>query len=52
VARIDGDSGTHNGACAAYSGLEGGVLLSQFEASAVAETFNIYKSQVMLPQAQ
>jgi hypothetical protein len=49
VARIDGDSATHNGACAAYGGLEGGVLLSQFEASAIAETFNIYKSQVLLP---
>ena len=49
VARIDGDSGTHHGACAAYSGLDGGVLLSQFEASAPAETFNIYKSQVLLP---
>lgn len=48
VARIDGDTGTHNGACAAYSGLDGGVLLSQFEAAA-AETFNIYQSQVVLP---
>lgn len=49
VARIDGDSGTHHGACAAYSGLDGGVLLGQFEASAPTETFNIYKSQVLLP---
>ncbi len=49
VARIDGDDGTHNGACAAYSGLLGGVLLSQFEATATVETFNIYKSQVLLP---
>jgi len=49
VARIDGDAGTHNGACAAYSGLDGGVLLSQFEAASTVETFNIYKSQVTLP---
>lgn len=49
MARIDGEAGTHNGACSAYSGLDGGVLLSQFEASAAAETFNIYKSQVTLP---
>ncbi len=49
VARIDGEAGTHNGACAAYQGLVGGVLLSQYEAAATAETFNIYKSQVLLP---
>ena len=49
VARIDGNAGTHNGACAAYSGLDGGVLLSQFEPAAAAETFNVYKSQVSLP---
>lgn len=49
IARIDGDSATHHGACAAFGGMGGGVLLSQFEASAIAETFNIYKSQVLLP---
>ena len=26
VMRIDGDDGTHNGACAAFSGLDGGIL--------------------------
>ena len=36
VMRIDGDDGTHNGACAAFSGLDGGILLSQFEAASTA----------------
>ena len=49
VARIDGVAGTHNGACTAYSGLDGGILFSQFEPTSTAETFNIYKSQVDLP---
>ncbi len=49
VARIDGDSATHNGACAAYNGLDGGVLLSQFEPLSTTETFKIYKSQISLP---
>ena len=49
VARIDGDASTHNGACAAYSGLDGGILLSQREPASPAETFKIYKSQVGLP---
>jgi len=49
VARIDGDTSTHNGACAAYSGLDGGILLSQFELTSTAETFKVYKSQKSLP---
>ena len=49
VARIDGESGTHNGACDAYSGLDGGLLLSQFEVDSPTETFKIYKSRVDLP---
>ena len=49
VAVIDGVAGTHNGACAAYRGLVGGILFSQFEPASTAETFNIYKSQVELP---
>ncbi|GMQ83296.1 MAG: hypothetical protein BMS9Abin06_0029 [Gammaproteobacteria bacterium] len=49
VTKIDGDVGTHNGACAAYSGLDGGILLSQFETASTAETFKMYKSQVSLP---
>jgi len=49
VARIDGETNTHNGACAAYSGLDGGVLLSQRDAASQTETFTIYKSQVGLP---
>ena len=49
VARIDGVANTHNGACSVISELNGGILFSQFEAGNVAETFNIYKSQVDLP---
>lgn len=49
VVRIDGEPSTHNGACSAITGLDGGILLSQFEADNNLETFNIYKSQVDLP---
>jgi len=49
VARVDGAAGSHNGACAAFSGLQGGLLLSQFESTATPETFRIFKSQVSLP---
>ncbi|HHJ17284.1 MAG TPA: exo-alpha-sialidase [Gammaproteobacteria bacterium] len=49
VARIDGDAGSHNGACGAYSGLDGGVLYSQFGTAGTADAFKIYKSQVSLP---
>ena len=38
-----------NIAFAVVSDINGGVLLSQFEAAATAETFNLYKSQVLLP---
>ncbi len=49
VAHIDGDAGTHNGACDTYSGLDGGFLLSQFGSKGTADAFKIYKSQVSLP---
>lgn len=49
AARVDGDSGTHHGACAAFSGLSGGILLGQYETAGTPETFRIYKSQVGLP---
>ncbi|NNG00906.1 MAG: exo-alpha-sialidase [Desulfobacteraceae bacterium] len=49
VARVDGDDGTHNGACAAYDDLYGGIVLSQFESASTPETFRMYKSQVELP---
>jgi len=49
VARIDGDANTHNGACAAYSGLDGGILLSQFGTTGTVDAFKAYKSQVGLP---
>jgi len=32
-----------------FSGLQGGILLSQFEPASSAQTFKIYKSQVSLP---
>lgn len=49
VTRIDGNAGTHNGACAAYSGLQGGILLSQFGTKGTADAFKVYKSHVGLP---
>ncbi len=41
LARVDGS--------AAYAGLDGGLLLSQFEATATPETFRIFKSRIGLP---
>lgn len=49
VARIDGDTATHHGACAGYSGLSGGILLSQFGTAGAADAFSIFKSQIDLP---
>ncbi|MFV1993605.1 MAG: hypothetical protein ACC635_06860 [Acidiferrobacterales bacterium] len=49
VARVNGDASTHHGACGAFSGLDGGILFSQFEPTSLAETFKIYKSNVSLP---
>ena len=49
IAQANGDTGTHNGACAAFSGLNGGILLSQFNVANTADKFTIYKSQVSLP---
>ena len=49
VARVDGVAGTHNGACAAYSDLTGGILFSQFGTLGTIDSFKIYKSQVSLP---
>ena len=46
---VDGDAGTHFGACDSYSGLDGGILLSQQGTVGTADTFQIYKSQVSLP---
>lgn len=47
VARVNGAAGTHNGACADYNGLDGGILFSQFEETNPAETFEVYKSNVL-----
>ena len=49
VARVDGDASSHNGACAAYNGLDGGIILSQLGTIGTADTFKIIKSQVTLP---
>jgi len=49
LARIDGDTGTHNGACTGYSGIQGGILYSQFEPYSKREPFKIYRSMVDLP---
>ncbi len=47
--RVNGDAGTHHGACDTYSGLDGGILLSQLKTPGTADMFSIYKSQVSLP---
>ncbi len=47
--RVYGDADTHHGACDAYSGLEGGFLLSQLKTPGTEDMFSIYKSQVSLP---
>ena len=49
VKRIDGDANTHNGACAAFNGLNGGILLSQFGIAGSTSAFNIIKSKISLP---
>jgi len=49
IARIDGDANSHHGACEAYSGIGGGILLSQFGVAGTADAFKVYKSQVKLP---
>lgn len=52
VARVDGDANIHNGACGAYSGLDGGIVFSQLgaiETRGTADMFKIYKGQVSLP---
>lgn len=47
--RIDGFNDSHNGACAAFDAIDGGIMLSQFEVSKPSENFNMYKSQSDLP---
>lgn len=49
IARVDGQSNTHNGACEMLSGLEGGILLSQFAGKGGLDSFKIIKSQLSLP---
>ncbi|GMR16310.1 MAG: hypothetical protein BMS9Abin31_0634 [Gammaproteobacteria bacterium] len=49
VGRIDGDAGSHNGACEAFSGLDGGIIFSQLGTAGTADAFKIIKSQVSLP---
>jgi hypothetical protein len=48
-ARVDGDVGTHHGACAGFDGVDGGLLLSQFGTPGGADAFQIFRSQVFLP---
>lgn len=49
IQRVSGKTGTHHGACAAYDGLQGGIIYSQFDPADAPETFRIYKSQLSLP---
>ena len=49
VAMVDGEAGTHFGACDGFADMNGGMLLSQVGTVGTADTFQIYKSQVSLP---
>jgi len=49
VARVKGKADEHHGACSGYSGINGGILLSQYESDRPSKNFTIYQSQVTLP---
>jgi len=49
VGVIDGGATTHFGACDTFSGMDGGILLSENGTVGTADTFKIYKSQIQLP---
>ena len=49
IQQVVGRTGTHHGACAAFSGLQGGIIFSQFDPADAPETFRIFKSQLSLP---
>ena len=49
IQSVSGRSGTHHGACAAYEGLQGGIIYSQFDPADAPQTFRIYKSWLGLP---
>jgi hypothetical protein len=49
VQRVDGEAGSHNGACTSIDGLNGGIIYSQFEPASAPETFRLYKSQISIP---
>ncbi|MFC1747627.1 sialidase family protein [Pseudomonadota bacterium] len=49
VARVNGDTDTHHGACSTFADVDGGILLSQLKVNGTEVTFTIYKSQVSLP---
>ena len=49
VARVDGNTGTHNGACSAHENMSAGILYSEFDASARREKFSIFQSFINIP---
>lgn len=49
ITRVDGSDGTHNGACAMYPGLAGGILLSETGTFGTQNSFQIFKSQIGIP---
>jgi len=49
VSAVNRDSDSHHGACDAISDMQGGILLSQTGTVGTANTFQIFKSQVLLP---
>jgi len=46
---ISGEASVHSGACDAYDGLQGGIVISKFNPLNAPETFRIYKTLVSLP---
>lgn len=46
IQRIDGITGTHNGACSGHDEMSDGVLYSQFNALDAPETFRIFQSNI------
>jgi hypothetical protein len=49
IARVDGDVGTHNGACAGHENMTDGILLSEFDPATTPEIFRIYQSNIKIP---
>jgi len=49
ITRVDGNTGTHNGACANQVNMADGILFSEFDPTVSPETFRIFQSNVKIP---